>query len=251
MLPRFAHASRAVTTPQAQLFAPLKRLHQCPALDSPTCSRPFSRRSSSSASSSSPTSSSTTSCSRSSSRLSPRSSLYSTTYSASLSSSRRSFTSSSSAFYQPPKPDPNSKTSLHSGHHRNTPAFDGPGGASAECADPPQNALSPPPADSPGSQVLGKIEQRLQITFTCTVTDCGTRSSHEFTKRSYERGIVIVQCPGCQNRHLIADHLGWFKESTEDGKLRTVEDLMRAKGEQVRRGHIDGSGEVVEYAPES
>ncbi|KAI0085750.1 DNL zinc finger-domain-containing protein, partial [Irpex rosettiformis] len=65
---------------------------------------------------------------------------------------------------------------------------------------------------------------------------CNTRSSHEFTRRSYETGIVIVQCPGCKNRHLIADHLGWFKEGTKEGTLKTVEDLMRAKGEKVRRG---------------
>ena len=50
-------------------------------------------------------------------------------------------------------------------------------------------------------------------------------------------------------RHLIADHIGWFKESTEDGKLKTVEDLLRAKGEKVRRGRLDAGG-VVEYTPE-
>lgn len=49
--------------------------------------------------------------------------------------------------------------------------------------------------------------------------------------------------------HLIADHLGWFKESTEEGKLKTVEDLVRAKGEKVRRGRIDAGG-VIEYTPE-
>ncbi len=43
-------------------------------------------------------------------------------------------------------------------------------------------------------------EPRLSLTFTCTVPQCETRSTHEFTKRSYERGIVIVQCPGCKNR---------------------------------------------------
>lgn len=48
-------------------------------------------------------------------------------------------------------------------------------------------------------------------------------------------------------RHLIADHLGWFKESTEDGKLRTIEDLLKAKGEKVRRGRLDAGGTVVEY----
>jgi hypothetical protein len=47
-------------------------------------------------------------------------------------------------------------------------------------------------------------------------------------------------------RHLIADHLGWFKESTQDGKLRTIEDLLKAKGEKVRRGKLDLDG-TVEY----
>jgi protein import protein ZIM17 len=59
------------------------------------------------------------------------------------------------------------------------------------------------------------------MTFTCTAgaekdpaqPPCGHRSTHEFAKRSYQKGIVIVQCPECKARHLIADHLGWFKVS--------------------------------------
>lgn len=51
------------------------------------------------------------------------------------------------------------------------------------------------------SQTLpGRVEPRLSITFTCTVPECGERSTHEFSKRSYTKGIVIVQCPGCKNR---------------------------------------------------
>jgi mitochondrial protein import protein ZIM17 len=46
---------------------------------------------------------------------------------------------------------------------------------------------------------------------------------------------------------LIADHLGWFKDSTDGGRLRTIEDLMRAKGETVRRGRV-GEGGVFEVA---
>lgn len=105
-------------------------------------------------------------------------------------------------------------------------------------------------AAEPQTELQFKMpEPRLSLTFTCTVVDCSTRSTHEFARRSYEKGIVIVECPGCKNRHLIADHLGWFKESTEDGKLKTVEDLVRAKGERVRRGTL-GAGGVVEYTPE-
>ncbi|KAF8519673.1 DNL zinc finger-domain-containing protein, partial [Gautieria morchelliformis] len=89
-------------------------------------------------------------------------------------------------------------------------------------------------------------EPRLSLTFTCTVRDCSHRSTHEFSKASYERGVVLVQCPNCKNRHLIADHLGWFKdhEGTVGGTLRTVEDLMRAKGEKVKRGRLDAEGDV-------
>ena len=43
-------------------------------------------------------------------------------------------------------------------------------------------------------------EPRMAIAFTCTVAECGERSAHHFTKRSYERGIVLVQCPKCKNR---------------------------------------------------
>ena len=53
----------------------------------------------------------------------------------------------------------------------------------------------------PENHSVGKVEPRLMIQFTCTVPECGTRSSHEFSKSSYEKGIVIVQCPGCKNRY--------------------------------------------------
>ena len=49
-----------------------------------------------------------------------------------------------------------------------------------------------------------------------------------------------------ERRHLIADHLGWFKFGTEDGKNPTIEDILREKGEKVRRGSL-GAGGVVEY----
>lgn len=79
----------------------------------------------------------------------------------------------------------------------------------------------------PIKHAIGKIERRLQITFTCTATidqpeiegvtppevivedieveeiTCGHRSTHEFSKRSYDHGIVLIECPGCKNRHLI------------------------------------------------
>jgi mitochondrial protein import protein ZIM17 len=52
------------------------------------------------------------------------------------------------------------------------------------------------------------------------------------------------------SRHLIADHIGWFKESTEDGKLKTIEDILRARGEQVTRGRLGSDGDIEYYPSE-
>ncbi|KAH0836439.1 zf-DNL-domain-containing protein [Lanmaoa asiatica] len=110
-------------------------------------------------------------------------------------------------------------------------------------------------------------EPRLAIAFTCTADGCNHRSAHTFTKRAYERGIVLIQCPSCKNRcgstrpssfglrspcmcvnrHLIADNLGWFKDDTENGRLKNIEDILRVRGEHVQRGTLDADG-VVEIS---
>lgn len=91
------------------------------------------------------------------------------------------------------------------------------------------------------------IEPRLQLSFTCKVPDCGTRSTHEFARKSYTDGVVIVQCPGCKNRHLIADNLGWFAQGR--GEPKTIEEIVAARGGKVQRGtkYADGEGgETIE-----
>lgn len=55
------------------------------------------------------------------------------------------------------------------------------------------------------------------------------------------------------DRHLIADHMGWFKETdgTGGGQLKNVEDFMRAKGERVSKGvQLDEEG-TIEYIAEA
>lgn len=122
------------------------------------------------------------------------------------------------------------------------------------------SSSSPQPTTS--SQPLPeKMEPKLQITFTCTVSECGERSTHQFSKQAYEKGVVLVQCPKCKNRyshpmlntegisdcvtrHLIADHLGWFADSTKNGKLPRIEDILRDKGEKVQRGVVTEGGDI-------
>ncbi|CAD6893793.1 unnamed protein product [Tilletia controversa] len=127
----------------------------------------------------------------------------------------------------------------------------GQGAASSLPATTASQSSSSQSESESGSKSIGEIKPRLSLTFTCTVPDCGHRSTHEFSKQAYTRGIVLVKCPGCQNRHLIADHLGWFNESA--GEPRTVEEMVAAKGETVKRGfkYSDGEGgHAIEIEPE-
>lgn len=72
-----------------------------------------------------------------------------------------------------------------------------------------------------------KVDQpKLMIAFTCK--KCDTRSSHTMSKQAYTKGTVLIKCPGCSNRHLIADHLKIFN----DNRI-TIEDILKAKGESV------------------
>mmetsp|Transcript_17909 Transcript_17909/g.30100 ORF Transcript_17909/g.30100 Transcript_17909/m.30100 type:complete len:229 (+) Transcript_17909:478-1164(+) len=88
-------------------------------------------------------------------------------------------------------------------------------------------------------QVNSSGRKNLYIMFTCTV--CDTRSMKGMSRKSYDTGVVLVTCPGCEKIHLIADHLGWF----QDGSF-TVETLMAERGEAVVRG-ADGT---IELNPE-
>ncbi|KAG2734492.1 hypothetical protein G9P44_002498 [Scheffersomyces stipitis] len=84
-------------------------------------------------------------------------------------------------------------------------------------------------------------DPQLMIAFTCK--KCDTRSSHTFSRQAYYKGTVAIQCPGCKNRHLIADNLKIFK----DNKF-SLEDVLRAKGESVA---TDANDLVFEDIPES
>ncbi|KAF4989704.1 hypothetical protein FDECE_14619 [Fusarium decemcellulare] len=81
-----------------------------------------------------------------------------------------------------------------------------------------------------------------QLSFTCV--PCGHRSHHNVSKQGYHHGSTLITCPGCRNRHVISDHLNIFG----DRKI-TVEDLMREKGQLVKRGSLGEDGDI-EFWPE-
>ncbi|KAJ9164554.1 hypothetical protein NKR19_g1193, partial [Coniochaeta hoffmannii] len=102
-------------------------------------------------------------------------------------------------------------------------------------SSPPSSSSSPPP-QQPSDDNTRSPPPQYELTFTCI--PCGTRSKHKVSKQGYHHGTVLIACPGCKNRHVIADHLKIFSD-----KRITVEDLMREKGRLVKRGTLDGDVE--------
>ncbi|CAN6245595.1 unnamed protein product [Urochloa humidicola] len=98
-----------------------------------------------------------------------------------------------------------------------------------------------PPAPVPAPEASFKVRDTsnlkisprhdLAMVFTCKV--CETRSMKMASRDSYNNGVVVARCGGCNNLHLIADRLGWF------GEPGSIEDFLAAQGEEVKKGSTD------------
>ncbi|KAF4123928.1 mitochondrial protein import protein ZIM17 [Geosmithia morbida] len=82
-----------------------------------------------------------------------------------------------------------------------------------------------------------------QLSFTCV--PCGHRSHHNVSKQGYHAGSTLITCPECRNRHVISDHLGILTER----KGVTIEDIVREKGQLVKRGTLGEDGDI-EFWPD-
>lgn len=92
-----------------------------------------------------------------------------------------------------------------------------------------ESAHSNPLASVPGATL--SQSDKMVIMYTCRV--CDTRSARTISKPSYQSGVVLVRCPGCNKLHLIADRLGYFGDESAD-----VESLLAARGERVKRSSM-------------
>ena len=77
----------------------------------------------------------------------------------------------------------------------------------------------------PGAKTTNDV---MIIVFTCRV--CNTRAARTISKEAYNHGVVMIRCPGCNNLHLIADHLGYFDDNSTN-----IEQILAQKGEKVTR----------------
>ncbi|CAI9759754.1 unnamed protein product [Fraxinus pennsylvanica] len=71
-----------------------------------------------------------------------------------------------------------------------------------------------------------KVSERhdLAMIFTCEV--CDTSSVKTVCCESYDKGVVVVRCDGCNNLHPIVDQLRWFEEPD------SAEEFLAACGEE-------------------
>jgi mitochondrial protein import protein ZIM17 len=117
-------------------------------------------------------------------------------------------------------------------------------------------AVSPPESKTRVGSFKLPDAPAYEMTFTCK--KCETRSSHRISKQGYHEGTVLVTCPSCKNRHLIADHLkvhhfsayqGFtfkltlFAQIFSDSRV-TLEDILKEKGELVQRGTLGSEGDI-------
>eukprot|EP00659_Diplonema_papillatum_P001713 gene1713-2590_t len=76
-----------------------------------------------------------------------------------------------------------------------------------------------------GGSGIGPGDADMALLFECRV--CKTQAVKQFSKTSYNTGVVLIECPGCRNKHVIADNLGWFHDM---GENNNIEKQMKAEG---------------------
>ncbi|KAK4144890.1 DNL zinc finger-domain-containing protein [Dichotomopilus funicola] len=161
----------------------------------------------------------------------------------------------STAFLRParrvPRPPPSAMIRLAHSIPRPSPFTQPEHQPTSTATTPPSSSSTPsttptstaPGSPTPSSPTTPNILQQphYELTFTCR--PCSTRSRHRISKQGYHHGTVLVACPECKNKHVISDHLRIFSDASE---ARTVEEILREKGETIRKGTVVVGGQEGE-----
>lgn len=99
----------------------------------------------------------------------------------------------------------------------------------------PASVSTPNERSDAAGTTSASARKDLYMMFTCG--KCNTRAARGFSRQAYENGVVIVTCPGCQAKHVVADRMGWF------GEPGSVEDFIaeKEKGDGDGRDFLAGT----------
>lgn len=89
-----------------------------------------------------------------------------------------------------------------------------------------------------------QISDTFQLVYTCG--RCETRNMLEVKRASWESGIVISTCQGCNVKHVLADRTG-LMDLTGEQNFTDVLDMMNKRGEAVHRLGADDPGKLEEF----
>jgi hypothetical protein len=85
------------------------------------------------------------------------------------------------------------------------------------------------------------VSRKFQLSYTCKL--CNTRNTHSITRLGYNHGVVIAICKQCNNKHLLADNLGWSNYLVsgfdyEKGE-RNIEEYVKNRQVEQEEGEDD------------
>lgn len=118
--------------------------------------------------------------------------------------------------------------------------------SAADCSSESSGSITEAPSADAQNELSKNIMSNLKtssrhdlaMVFTCKV--CETRQMKSCCRESYEKGVVVVRCNGCDNLHLIVDRLGWF------GEPGSIEELLATRKETVKKGSVDSLNLTLE-----
>ncbi|KAL3650006.1 hypothetical protein CASFOL_006409 [Castilleja foliolosa] len=104
---------------------------------------------------------------------------------------------------------------------------------------PIENPVIPVPKTNQTSSIVQQVNSKLissekqdhAMIFFCK--SCNVRSVKIVCRDSYDKGVVIARCDGCNDLHLLVDRLGLV------GEHASIEEFLAAHGQDVEKNSVD------------